>query len=318
MYRNGNDYTISISGTLNSAATITTPTLTCTGTSETNVFKGFNIIGNPYPHNIKKGDGQAIPNGDLLESNYYVLLENSTWEPVDDGEEIHVMEGILVQAKKAGTLTISKIPVPAPASKGENDIKTSNNKIWFTINNNEYKDRACVEFKPGHGLNKIAHLNEEAPMLYVNYNGESFASVDMNPEAKAFDLSFEAKTTGWYTLSVNPQGEYSYLHLIDKIAGEEIDLLVDNEYTFIGSKTDQADRFIVRLENSENAEYSTFAYQSGSDIVVSGEGELQIFDVMGRLVAQKRVNGVESIDKPQTTGVYIFRLNGNTQKIVIR
>lgn len=324
LYRNANDYTISISGTLNSAATITTPTLTCTGTSETNVLKGFNIIGNPYPHNIKKGTNAgeveyAINNGELLENNYYVLLEDSTWEPVDDGEEIHVMEGILVQAKKEGTLTISKIPAPAPASKGENDIKTSNNKIWFTINNNEYKDRACVEFKSGHGLNKIAHLNEEAPMLYVNYNGENFASVDMNPEAKAFDLSFEAKTTGVYTLKADPQGEYGYLHLIDKLAGRDIDLLVDNEYTFIGSKTDQADRFIVRLENSENAENSTFAYQSGNDIVVSGTGELQVFDVMGRMVVRQYVDGVATWRGANLqTGVYILRMNDKTQKIIIK
>ena len=321
LYRNGNDYTISISGTLNSDATITTPTLTCTGTSETNLFKGLNMIGNPYPHNIKKGDGEAIPNGDLLESNYYVLLEDSTFETIDDGEEIHVMEGILVQAKKPGTLTITKKPVPAPGeqeSKDGVDIKEGNNKIWFTINNDEFKDKTCVEFKKGHGLNKIAHLNEKAPMLYIHHNGEDFASVDMNPEAKQVELYFEAKTMDQYTLSVKPQGDYSYLDLIDKVAERDIDLLEESEYTFIGSTSDNADRFVVRLNNSENAENPVFAYQSGSNIVVCGEGELQVFDVMGRLISQKHVNGVESIEKPQTAGVYILRLNENTQKIIIK
>ena len=325
LYRNGNDYTISISGTLNSADEIET-NLTCTQPAEgTNVLKGFNIIGNPYPHNIKKGTNAsgveyAINNGELLENNYYVLLEDSTWELVNDGEEIHVMEGILVQAKKAGTLTISKIPALAPASKGENDIKTSNNKIWFTINNNEYKDRACVEFKSGHGLNKIGHLNEEAPMLYVNYKGENFGSVDMNPEAKYFDLYFEAKKTGMFTLSVDPQGEYEYLHLIDKLAGRDIDLLLENEYTFVGSVADSKDRFVIALDPSYStgSENDAFAYQSGDEIVVDGDGELQIFDLMGRMIATQRVSGVEMVRKPSTTGVYIMRLNDKTQKIVVR
>lgn len=313
LYRNGNDYTISISGTLNSAA-ITTPTLTCEG----NVLTGFNIIGNPYPHNIKKGDGQAIPNGDLLESNYYVLLEDGRWEPVDDGDEIHVMEGILVQAKTKGALTISKIPVSAPASKGERDIKTSN-KIWFTINNDEFRDRACVEFKSGHGLNKINHMNENAPMLYINYNGEDFASVDMSKETKVFDLNFDAKTTGYYTLSMKSDGEFDYIHLIDRLTGDDIDMLQEEEYTFIGSASDNADRFLVKLSPSTGSGTGSeaFAWQNGNDIIVNGNGELLVFDVMGRMVATRHINSVQTINLTQT-GVYIFRLEGKTQKIIVR
>ena len=97
------------------------------------------------------------------------------------------------------------------------------------------------------------------------------------------------------------------------------DLLKENEYSFIGSPSDNADRFVVRLENSENAENSVFAYQSGNEIIVSGEGELQVFDVMGRLVARQYVSGVvtwRTASLPM--GVYIFRLNDKSQKIVIR
>ena len=63
-----------------------------------------------------------------------------------------------------------------------------------------------------------------------------------------------------------------------------------------------------------------FAYQSGNEIVVNGEGELQIFDVTGRKVMSTMVNGIETLEAmPQ--GVYIFRLIGSevrTQKIVIK
>ena len=68
--------------------------------------------------------------------------------------------------------------------------------------------------------------------------------------------------------------------------------------------------------NDSNIEI--FAYQTGNDIVVSGEGELQVFDVMGRMVMNQRINGVEAVEKPEQTGVYIFRLNDKVQKIVVR
>ena len=245
------------------------------------------------------------------------------WYLNEDGTAIPPMTGVLVQAKKAGDVTITNIlpkPEPEPTpDPGKGEKKVEKRNLWFTVANSSYMDEACVEFKEGHGLNKIERMNEDAPMLYVNYNGEDFASVDMNPEEKAFNLNFEAKTTGRYTLNVKPQGDYGYLHLIDKVAEKDIDLLQDGEYTFIGSVADAADRFIVQLEYSESSDNSVFAYQSGNEIVVSGEGELQVFDVTGRLVMTQHVNGVETCHGASLQcGVYILKLNGKTQKIVIR
>ena len=327
LYRNTNDYTVNMVGTLNAGSVGYALSCTSTVAEKDNPLKGFNIIGNPYSHNIYKGAAEsAIPNGDLLEGKYYVLnLENEDhedkpsgmWHLTDDGTAIPPMAGIMVQAKAAGTLemTNSMDGYVAPSSKS-----AENNNIWFTVANNKYEDRTCVEFRKGHGLNKIGHLNEEAPMLYVNYKGENFGSVDMNPEAKSFNLYFEAKKTGMFTLSVDPQGEYEYLHLIDKLAGRDIDLLLENEYTFVGSVADSKDRFVIALDPSYStgSENDAFAYQSGDEIVVDGDGELQIFDLMGRMIASQRVSGVEMVSKPSSSGVYIMRLNDKTQKIVVR
>lgn len=317
LYRSCQDYTVTIDGDLN-VGVVTSYTLTNSNTPNI-VLKGFNVIGNPYLHNIKKGEGQAIPN-DYLEEKYYVLNpEGCVWVLKADNKEIPPFTGILVQAKSevSATQTLTISDVVASAAKGGIE---GNNNIWFTVANSKYEDKVCVEFKQGHGLNKIAHINEEAPMLYINYNGEDFASVDMNPEARYFNLNFEAKTTGMYTLSVQPQGDYRYLHLYDKLTGKDVDLLLDNEYSFVGSTTDAADRFTIVLNPSTlaDSENEIFAYQSGNEIIVNGKGELQIFDVMGRMVATKHVNGVQAIEKPSTTGVYIMKLNGMTQKIVIK
>ncbi len=312
LYRNIADYTITMIDAINISPINYTLSYHAEVNGHDNIFKGFNIIGNPYMHNISKGIAGAAIQNIYLENNYYVLNPaNGSWILTTDGTVIPPMTGILVQAKSANTLAITN-STTVGAGKGVAD-----NNIWFTVANNEYDDRACVVFKGGHGLNKIAHMNEEVPMLYIRHNDEDFASVDMNPEVKQFDLYFETTTVGAYKLSVNPQGNYSYLHLIDKVAEEDIDLLKDNEYSFIGSPSDAADRFIVRLDN--NSDNSTFAYQSGKDIVVCGEGTLRVFDVTGRLVAKKRVNGVGTWHAASVpTGVYTLKLNDKTQKIVIK
>lgn len=321
LYRSKEDYTIGIGGTLNVGAF--NYNLSYTGNHE---LIGFNLIGNPYSHTIYKGaDNVAIPNRRLisapdnyeiiLEDNYYVLNPTTgAWDLTTDGTAIPPLAAILVQAAGENrTLRFTNTTEGSDASKD-----SYGKSIWFRVANNRYEDNVCVEFKDGRGLNKISHENENAPMLYIRYNDGKFASVDMNPEEKVFNLNFEAKTTCYYTLSVKLQGEYGYLHLIDKIAGKDINLLADNEYSFIGSAADAADRFIVVLAPMSSADNEVFAYQSGNDIVVEGNGELQVFDVTGRLVSTQQVNGIETVEKPSQTGVYIFRLNGKSQKIVVR
>ena len=157
-------------------------------------------------------------------------------------------------------------------------------------------------------------------MLYIPYKGENVAYLSLSQGVKRFDLNFEAKKTGRFTISYDTKEEFAYLHLIDKVLGKDIDLLSDGEYSFMASPVDIKDRFEVRLNLSNKPEgfENIFAYQSGGDIVVSGEGELQIFDVMGRLVATQHVTGVETVRKPSSRGVYILRLNEMSQKIVVR
>lgn len=70
---------------------------------------------------------------------------------------------------------------------------------------------------------------------------------------------------------------------------------------------------------TETSSDDIFAYQSGNEIIVNGEGELQVFDVMGRLIATQRIDGVGTWRAASVQhGVYIFRLNEKVQKITPR
>jgi hypothetical protein len=272
---------------------------------------GFNLIGNPYPQNITMSD-VTVNNGGTL-SGGYVLSKDGAWS-ADVAATIAPAQGFLVQIDKTGvTATITK-PTGGSKSRANNDY------IKFIVANSQHEDAAFALFDEGYGLNKIDHRNSDIPMLYIPKEGHNFAIATMADNTQSFNLNLKAKTTGKYTLSYKATGNYSYLHVIDRLTGEDVDMLLDGEYSFIASPSDAENRFIVRLEymnGLDNSENSIFAYQSGSDIIVNGEGELQIFDMMGRRVSTQYVSGVETINL-QSHGVYIFKLNEKTQKIVVR
>ena len=317
LYRNQNDTLIDFSGYMNIGEVEYNVKYTATSGGNPNPLAGFQLIGNPYTHNVYKGDGCAIPNSDLLNPNFYTLKRDGTWSiGLDNDTIIKVCQGILVEAAKAGTLTMENT-----TSRGQRDSKSECGKIQFVVANNDYEDVAYAMFVNERGLHKINHFNEEAPMVYINRNNENFAIATMDNDVKVFNLNFEAKTTGKYTLSVNPEGNFKYIHLIDKLASKDVDMLLEGEYEFIGSTADNAGRFIVCLGNIDDGADDNFAYQNGSDIIVSGEGELQVFDVMGRFVTGKNINGAGTLSTSTLpAGVYILRMVGEkprTQKIVV-
>ena len=293
-------------------------TYTLSYTPDAGNLAGFHLIGNPFSYNIYKG--VDIPNT-YLEDNFYTLTPEGGWELGYDSDAteptaIKPNTGILVQAQSTAdgqTLTIAK-------TRNGGVSKYDNDQISFKVENSDYYDVACVQFKDGRGLNKIEHRNAEIPMLYIMNNGENFGAANMPDNTDVINLGFEAKTMGQYTISLKAEGQYSYMHLVDKLTGNDIDMLVEDSYTFVGTPNDRNDRFVLRLNYNAagiDTESDIFAYQSGNEIIISGEGELQVFDITGRKVMTTDINGVETING-MNRGVYIFRLNEKTQKIVVR
>ena len=284
-------------------------------------LKGFNLVGNPYPHKIYKGVAFATTSGtttDTLVTGYYALEGDGSWTAKTNSDAIDVNQAILVEATEYanGKNLQFKDRTTAPNAKSNND------NIMFTVENSAYSDIAYAWFDNGNGLKKIEHRNANIPMLYINQDGTDYAIAMMSDNTKSFGLNFKAKTMGTYTLSYKAEGNFDYLHIIDRLTGEDVDMLMDGKYSFVGSPQDNAGRFIVKLgyDNGSSTGSETFVYQNGNDIIVDGEGTLEVFDVTGRKVMTTDINGVETING-LNTGVYIFRVIGETlrtQKIVVR
>ena len=265
---------------------------------------GYNLVGNPFPVEA------------YVDRPYYKMNADGTnveATATSTATPIPVITGVIVQATTTGEKVTFSTSAPSKAFSDNGSIQISLVKSG-SRGESEMQDNAIVSFNEGEQLGKFI-FNENAAKLYIPQNGKDFAIVSAERKGE-MPINFEAKETGTYTINIDGE-DVNGVYLVDKIEGAVIDLSVNTSYTFIGSVADRSDRFkLVFDATGSDFENANFAYQSGNDIIVNGEGELRVFDVMGRMVNNTIVNGVEAIALPQ--GVYVFRMNGNVQKIVVR
>ena len=290
LYATKTDRTLSFRGTFNTAAT-----------KEVTLQNGFNLVGNPFnvPAHVNRSYYKMNAAGsDIVAVNDY----NTTTIPV--------CNGVVVKADNDNeTVIFSKV---APVAMAQNNGSLQMTLTRLDLRSDAVQDKAIVSFNEGAELGKFI-FNESHAKLYIPQNGEDYAIV-FSEKNGIVPLNFKAKETGRYSITFNFEDMSGVrVQLVDKFENKTIDN--PTTYTFVGSSADLSDRFTLVFTNVETD--GVFAYQSGNSIIVSGEGELQMFDVTGRMVKTQQINGVETIST-LTQGVYILRINGKTQKIVIR
>ena len=309
LYANSDETTLSFVGTLAGTAAATELTLDA-GT----LFAGFNLIGNPYPCNA------------YIERSFYVLNYNADSDStkfvlVDNDTPIAPCAAVLVQAQEEGeSVTFSKTAPP------------TSSKIAVRLNHADQKgakaiDQVRIMFQQQCQLAKYPQENSTST-IYIPQNGKKLAVANAEGLTE-LPINLRTAKNGSYTLSFETEKlDLNYLHLIDNMTGNDVDLLVTPSYTFEGKTTDYESRFrLVFATNCEDADGDdeTFAYVSNGEIVIAGVGDacntsLQVVDMTGRVIRCLDVARNVSTNG-MTAGVYVLRLiNGDdvkTQKIVI-
>lgn len=282
-------------------------------------LKGFNLVGNPFTRNITAAD---MVIGDTAVTSYYDFnadrTEFVTYQTIE--RPIQPGQGFFIQAKG----NAQQLEFNPATSKDASDFKY----ISISAGDENFTDKAYIQFGYGNTLRKMTF--GENTMVYVMNNDDDYAAARVEELAGTMPVHFVPIEDGFYTITVETKNieNLNYMHLIDNIKNTEIDLLVEPSYTFKASESDNADRFYLVFDFNnytgvnENYTNDNFAHQIGDEIFVSGEGTLQVFDVLGRFVTGYNVNGDKRISTAEfNTGVYIFRMVGTevkTQKIIVR
>ena len=271
-------------------------------------WAGWNLVGNPFS------------TAAYLDRDFYIMNEAGTGILPDACTgAVEAMQGVFVIAEQDGeTLTFTNQAPEAAA----------NVTLNLTQNRGAVIDRAIVRFNEGRQLPKF-QLNAESTKLYIPQGNNDYAVVRSAANGE-MPVNFKAQSNGTYTISVDAENaEASYLHLIDNMTGNDIDLLATPSYTFEATTSDYASRFRLVFNVTGVEENTTgtepFAFFNGSEWVVSniGNATLQMVDLTGRILSSESINGNATVGTSNlSAGIYLMRLvNGNdvkTQKVVVR
>ena len=185
------------------------------------------------------------------------------------------------------------------------------------------KDNAVINFAgQSEGFSKLQNLNEEIATVFVSNNGKRYGIANVDENVAEVELSFVASQMGNYSISLDINGEFEEVTLVDRFAGIETNMLLENEYNFTATSRDNANRFVVKLDNrQQTTDNSQFVYQSGEELIINAEGTIQIIDMMGRVVYSNEMNNGRINVSDFNNAAYVVRVVNaegvKSQKVVI-
>ena len=272
---------------------------------------GWNLVGNPFAQTA------------TIDRDCYVMNAAGTEIIAGNTRTVDPMQGVFVIATEDGE-TMTFIPGNSVDNGSRIVIEVLQGRGAST--GSATVDRAIVRFGESGTLPKFM-LDPSNTKLYIPQGDADFAVVRGNGENE-MPVSFKAAEDGIYTLKVEKEHvEMEYLHLVDNMTGDDIDLLHNPSYSFEARTNDYANRFklvfaYTSVCEDADGDNAPFAFVDNGNIVVNGDGTLQVTDVMGRVVftAGGRMQCVSTAG--MAPGVYMLRLiNGDdvkVQKMVIR
>ncbi len=275
-------------------------------------YNNFYLLGNPFPFNMdwSKMTISGVYNG-------YATISN-----IDGSYDYHTSGTI-----NAGDGFMVKSTGATPVLSYAHNVRSSAEKhasLNISASNIYGSDNVIVKLagQEDEGFSKLNNLNENIAEIYVENAGGKYGIFSFDEDVNEVKLGFKASKTGTHIIRIDADGKYEYITLVDNITGVETDML-KNEYSFtVLSTNEKRDRFTVKFGKKAEVENDNFVYQSGSELIIEGNGSVQIIDVMGRVVYNNELSGNTRVNITHLNkAAYIVRRvdgsNVNTQKIII-
>ncbi len=319
LYANEADVDLTFTGTLRPSNSSVSRYVYNYSTSYT--FGAWYLLGNPFVCNAylvnASTSGTALP--------YYRMdAVNGTFEAVTSGP-IAPMEGIFYEAETSGSVYMVRTAPTPSLSAGNGNLNINIAQVVNSRDAHRSTDNAIIRFDGGQQLGKFS-FNENNAKVYIPQNGKDYAVVNAANEGE-MPVYFKAAENGSYTISFTAEDvNFSYLHLIDNLTGNEVNLLETPSYSFDARTIDYASRFkLVFVTGQANMGDDFGFFDANGNLMIlgiEGTATLQMIDVTGRIISSETFSGNYSKAINAKAGVYMLRLiQGNdvrTQKIVVR
>ena len=196
-------------------------------------LEGLNLLGNPFTNNININSLQV--NGITL-TEYYKLQYDDAWMVYTDAdyEPIRPAEGFLIRSVADGNVVFNAATKDA----------TTNGYVRLVLYEaDKMLDRAYLKTTDGEGLGKMEVVRPPISLYFRQDDGDYAIAVSQNGKAE-YQLGFQTVKDGTFTIITDLlDAECGYLHLIDQITGNDVDLLATPSFTFEAKATDEINRF---------------------------------------------------------------------------
>ena len=294
-------------------------------------FNGWKLCGNTFTCNA------YLSSESQTRAFYRMNAEGTGFEAVTS--VIKPMEGFFLQNTVNGEKVVLSRTAP---SKGVRCLNLVLSQVAArrdgVSTGSTTLDNAIIRFDEGNTLEKLS-FREGSSKVYIKQEGKDYAVVNVEGQVGEVPVSFKAESNGSYTLSfTNEDVEFSYLHLIDNLTGEDVDLLAGAStlrqaqgpatYTFNARTSDYESRFrlVFATGSSASSETDSFGFVNASGnfciFGIEGEATVQVIDVLGHVLSSEQFSGSYERHLNVAPGVYMIRLiQGNdvkVQKVVVR
>ena len=317
IYASQNGTTVSVTGPVMSSENDVNGTAVDFLNANAPRFNGWALLGNPFVCNAYVSLGNGTGAG--AEANFYKLNHTDDYDefvPFSSGDAVTPMGGVMFRVYADDNIVYSRT---AP-NKGTGILNMDVNRA--SVRGTSTLDRARVRFGEGRNLEKF-QFDTRHTKVYIPEGGNDF-SVYYADGAGTIPVNFKAQDNGRYTLDFSTEDVgFNYLHLIDNMNGNDVDLLQTPYYAFDAKSTDFASRFtLVFATGNDNDD--TFAFFNNGVWIINNDGDatLQVVDALGRMLSSENISGSTSKAINVAPGVYMLRLiNGDkakVQKIVVK
>ena len=290
--------------------------------------KGWNLVGNPYQAYL---DLNRVGVGtyyiyDAESGMYTPYVYTGSENPVIPSRYIHPHQAFFMYTATDNKFTFTSSMATTTKQDGSyfRDDEQINYPLvdLFVSNEAGYNDLAIIEFNRPEigGATKVNLMGNANFKLAAAYGGQTYGLLFAPEDAERIPVHFTTNEDGEYTLRWEPyNGLFTSLHLVDNLTGVNYDMLANDHYDFTASADDYASRFYITYKcvgiDEGGTSTGSFAYFDGSEWVIEGKGQLDVVDVLGRVLYSERLYNEQNRVNLNgfAPGVYLMRLTEGTE-----